>query len=123
MFRTIRDEFKKARNLLLAFFLLFFNLEAAPQRGGQYYQDPNVIVIKGMHDSLENIRHEVSNHEVEIRIFDEKLKNFDVIIEGVRDQLHDTSKQHKELVKGNSASLESKIQSLETTSKGLITDL
>lgn len=116
--------FKKARRFLLAFFLLIFSLEAAPRGGnGQPYQDPNAAAIREMKNSLENVRHVVHNHEAEIRVFDEKLANFDLIIESMRDQMCDTSRQHKELVKGNSASLESKIQSLETASKGLVADL
>jgi chromosome segregation ATPase len=108
--------------LILAAFLLTYNLEAAP-RNGQYYQDPHATAIREMRDSLEYIRHEVNNHETEIRIFDEKMKNFDLIVDSVRDQVCDTSRQHKELMKGNSAILESKIQALEATSKSLITDL
>lgn len=123
----VRGLLKKARalaTLALASFAIFFasfSLTAAPR--GQYYQDENAIAIKEMRDSIEDIRHEVNNHEAEIRVFDEKLTNFDAIIESVRDQLSDSSKSHKEQLKGSSANLESKIAALETTSKGLVTDL
>jgi Mg2+ and Co2+ transporter CorA len=115
------NPFKKARIL---FFLPCLNLDAAPQRGGQqYYQDPNAMAIGEIRNSLESLKHAVNNQEVEIHIFDEKLKNFDEIIESMRDQFSDAGKQQKELVKGNCASLEAKIMALETTSKGLINDL
>lgn len=107
--------------VVFIFLFNFFSLTAAPR--GQYYQDENAIAIKEMRDSIEDIRHQVHNHETEIRVFDEKLANFDSIIESVRDQLNDSSKSHKEQLKGSSATLESKITALETSSKGFVADL
>lgn len=112
--------------VLLACFAAFgmqFPLAAAQR--GQYYspQDANTVAIKEMRDSLDDLRHEVGNHEAEIRILDEKLTNFDSIVESVRDQLQEASRSHKEQLKGNSVSLESKITALETTSKSLVADL
>ena len=117
---------RKAKGSMLsfAFCALFFipvTIDAAPR--GQYYQDPNAVVMKEMRDSLDNMRHEVRNHEVEIHIIDEKLKNFDAIVESVRDQFTDFSQMQKEQLKGSSANLEAKIQSLEATSQSLLGDL
>ena len=118
--------FKNAgrKRFLSAIFVILsglFGLEAAPR--GQYYQDPNAVAIREMRDCVEDVRHAVNNHEAEIRVFDEKLKNFDSMIESVRDQLGDSTRQHKEQLKGNSANLEAKIGALEETSKGLLSDL
>ncbi|HEV8052398.1 MAG TPA: LysM peptidoglycan-binding domain-containing protein [Parachlamydiaceae bacterium] len=107
--------------VFLSIFITPVDVTAAPR--GQYYQDPNAAAIREMRDSIEDVRHGVSNHEVEIRIIDEKMKSFDSIIDSVRDQLSDSSRIHKEQLKGSSASLESRIISLEDTSKGLLTDL
>lgn len=110
---------------LAIFLLLCFGtagLIAAPGRG-QYYPDDKAIALQEMRDSIEDVRHQVNNHEAEIRICDEKLKNLDVIIESVRDQLNDSGKAYKEQLKGSSANLESKIAALETISKGLVADL
>lgn len=99
-------------------------LHAAPSRNqGYYHADENAIAIQEMRDSLTGMRHEVSNHEAEIRMFDEKLANFDSIIESVRDQLSEASKSHKEQLKGNAATFEEKITSLDSTTKGLVADL
>ena len=56
-------------------------------------------------------------------MFDEKLKNLDAIIENVRDQLSESTKSHKEQLKGSSSSFEGKILALETVSKSLVADL
>jgi LysM repeat protein len=112
--------------VLFAGFLIAFPLNAAPtpaQRTGQYYQDPNATVIKEMYHSLEDMRHEISNHEAEIRMFDEKLTNLDSIIDSVRDQLSDSGKFYKEQLKNSSAEMDARITSLEATSKGLVGDM
>jgi len=106
--------------------LLFFCIcscgELAAVRN-RYYDDENATLVKEMRDSLDDIRHEVNNHESEIRIYDEKLKNLENIIDSVRDQLTESSQAHKEQLKGNSNTLESKITSIENTIKGVVTDL
>lgn len=96
-------------------------LPAAPR--GQYYQDPNAVALREMRDSIEDVRHGVNNHEMEIRVIDEKMKSFDLIIDSVRDQLSDSTRVHKEQLKGSAAGLESRINFLEDTSKGLLADL
>lgn len=108
--------------LSLLIFCIFFCGELSAVRN-RYYDDENATMIKEMRDSLDDIRHEVNNHESEIRIYDEKLKNLESIIDGVRDQLTESSQAHKEQLKGNSNLLDSKIVSMETTIKGLIADL
>jgi LysM repeat protein len=108
--------------LMLGSFALL-NGATTPQRNPYAYQDGYAIAIKEMRDSIDDLRHEVSNHETEIRSFDEKLTNFESIMESIRDQFQDVSKSHKEQLKGSSANLESKITFLENTSKGLIADL
>lgn len=106
----------------LLVFCTFFCSELSAVRN-RYYDDENATMIKEMRDSLDDVRHEVNNHESEIRIYDEKLKNLESIIDGVRDQLTESSQAHKEQLKGNSNLLETKIVSIETTIKGLIADL
>lgn len=117
---------------MLALLALFSHAEvhSAPARtnnnvnnNANYYPQDNAQAIKEVRDSLANIRHEMRNHETEIRMFDEKLTNLDIIIEGVRDQISETSKAHKEQLKGNAESLEDKIASLETATKGLVADV
>jgi LysM repeat protein len=89
----------------------------------RYYDDEHATVLKEMRDTLDDVRHEVNNHESEIRVYDEKLKSLESIIDGVRDQLMESSQAYKEQLKGNSVSLESKITAIETSIKGLVADL
>lgn len=117
----------KLRSLTAATYLLLFvcicncgNLSAVRNR---YYDDEQATLVKEMRDSVDDLRHEVNNHESEIRVYDEKLKNLEYIIDSVRDQLMESSQAHKEQLKGNSNNLESKITSIETTIKGLVADL
>ena len=112
------------RNILLAviFCTSFFPLYSAPQQGA-FRADDTPIQIKEMRGTIDDLRHRLNNHEAEIRMYDEKLDNLETIIESVRDQLNDTSKAHKEQLKGNSTTLESKITALESTTKGLSNDM
>jgi LysM repeat protein len=108
---------------LLAFSAL--PLAAAPnsQQQRRYYVDENAIALKELRDAVDDVRHEMNNHETEIRVFDEKLQNFDSIIDGVRDQVSELGRVQKEQLKSSSANLEAKISSLETVDKGIIADL
>lgn len=111
--------------LLAFFFICCFSLaEAAPANHRYYsYNDQNSIALHEMRDSIESFRHEVNNHEAEIRIFDEKLRNLDTIIESLRDQLAESTRSHKDQLKGSSTSLETKIIALEALTKSLVSDL
>jgi len=98
------------------------SLTAAP-RNPPYYNDQSAVALQETRTLLQEVRHEVSNQEQEIRIFDEKLKNLDIILESVRDQLTDMSASHKEHVKGSAAALSAKIAAMETLTQGLIADI
>lgn len=95
----------------------------APRNTPFYAAEDNAQAIKDLRAIVDRLRHQVSNHETEIRMYDEKLNNVDSIIDSVRDQLNDTAKLHKEQLKGSSATLDEKIASLETSSKALAADL
>lgn len=97
-------------------------LFAAP-RSNVSYVDQNTTVINQVRSTVEGIRHDVSNHEIEMRVFDEKLQNLDLILESIREQLNDTSQSHRDQLKGSTTSLDSKISAQETLSKSLISDL
>lgn len=95
-------------------------LEAAPKR---YFDDQTSVALREMRDSLDDMRHEVSNHEIEIKTYDEKLRNLETIIDSLRQQSADIALVHKDALKDSSATLEMKLNSLETTTKGLVADL
>lgn len=109
--------------LIICLSSLLFSAEMPAAQRSHHYYDTNAVALQEIRDTVESFRHEVNNHETEIRIFDEKLKNLDAIIENVRDQLSESNKSHKDQLKGSSASLEGKIFALEDISKNLVADL
>lgn len=112
----------RCKFLLLAAFLILFTgpLEAAPKR---YNDDQAATAMREMRAMLDDLRHEVGNHEIEIKTYDEKLRNIETIVDSFRQQSSDTAQAHKDALKDSSVSLESKINSLEATTKGLVADL
>lgn len=109
------------RKMLLVLVAAGCCLSATPRYHS--YEDEKSVAIREMQHTLQNIRHTVGNHEAEIRVFEEKLKNLDSIIDSLRDQLSDAERTQKEQLKGNSANLETKIATLDTASKGLVADI
>lgn len=125
LIRPSRTSSSAARRVILLaviFCLQTFPIHSAPQQGS-FRADDTPMQIREMRSTIDDLRHQLNNHEAEIRMYDEKLSNLDTIIESVRDQLSDTSKSHKEQLKGSSTTLESKITALETTAKGLSNDM
>lgn len=73
-------------------------------------------------DGLSKLRHELSNHESEIRMMEEKLNNHEETLDNLRQSLLDNGQLHKDLLKDNSSNINSKIDALETKTKGLVAD-
>jgi LysM repeat protein len=86
-------------------------------------EEDSSTALREMRDSIDTIRHEVDNHETEIRMFDERVNNQEATISSLRQQLQDANQANKELLKGSSNSLEIKITSLEATNKSLMSDM
>jgi LysM repeat protein len=107
---------------VLIYTLLFFTVaEAAPHRYG--YDEEHTQTLREMRDTLDMLRHELDNHDSEIRMFQERVNNQEATLSSLRQQVLDANQAHKELVKGNSHSFEVKISSLEGTNKSLIADI
>jgi LysM repeat protein len=120
---SLMDFFKGRMPLLLiAGGILFVQAaEAAPRR--YVAEEDAATTMREMRDTLDDIKHEVSNHESEIRMFEEKLNNQELTIDGLRQQINDTHQANKELLKGTSQTTEEKISNLESTTKSLVSDL
>ena len=73
--------------------------------------------------SYDDLRHEVDNHEAEIRMFEERMNTQEVIVDSLRQQVLDANHENRELVKGNSIQLENNVSHLETSVKGMTDDL
>lgn len=81
---------------------------------GAYVQAPS---------PLETLRHHVSNQEIEIRTFERKLENLQVILEGLQEEVQAKAAVSKSQIKDNFFALEIKINALDSAMKGLHTDL
>lgn len=95
-------------------------VDAAPRYN---YGHETSIALQEMRDSIEDVRHGLKNHEAEIRTYEEKLTSQESIIEGLRDQITAFSQTQEDQLKGNTAALEMKLNSLDTAVKGIVADL
>lgn len=119
-----------------ALLLMFASGWAAPQPSYQtsrqappVKEDPNAV-MRQMKTALGDLRHEVSNHESEIRTFDEKLQNQEASFEQLRQLLTDDVQTQRDFVKASNINLEGKTETLEQSIntldaavKGLTADL
>ena len=87
------------------------------------YEEDKSVVLREVLDSLEQLRHEVSNHETEIRMYEEKFKNQEDILDSIRQQITDTLKTVKEALKNQTSAVEARLASQETSAKGLTSEL
>lgn len=87
------------------------------------YYAPSTGGMKQMHDSINQIKHSINNHESELRQVDEKFNSLESIIEGMGRQLQEHAKHHKDQLQVSKASLEAKIGDLELVTKGLLVDI
>lgn len=117
---TILLHCKLIFRLAVLIILIAVPLEAAPKR---YFDDQATVSMREMRDSLDDLRHEVNNHETEIKTYEDKLHNLETIIDSFRQQSTDTALAHKDALKDSAATLEMKLNSLETTTKGLVADV
>lgn len=101
---------------LLFALLLFFNCStvgAAPRRLSYGEEQHN----------LESVRHEVNNHEAELRMLEERINNQEQTLSSLRQQLIDALQVNKDLVKGSTTTMEGKLQALDTLMKAIQQDL
>lgn len=75
------------------------------------------------HAFYDDLRHEVDNHEAEIRMFQERLNTQEVIVDALRQQVRDANDENRELVKGSTILLEDNVLHLGTSVKGITDDL
>lgn len=103
-------------------FLVFLFIVCSVGQAAPYTNRP---VQRGaiVQESLSDLRHEVDNHEAEISMLEERLNTQEAIIDSLRQQLLDANFQNKELVKGSSATIESKLSHYDSSFDGVTDDL
>jgi len=112
---------KGTGGVFLLLFLTFFSLSiyAAPSRRG--FDDDSAT--REMRDSIESLRHELGNHEAEIRMAEERVDNQEATISSLRQQVLDSNQANKDLLKGSSVNLDNRLANMETSNKGFVADL
>lgn len=73
--------------------------------------------------TLLDIKRELDNHETELRTFEERLHTQENILDSLREQLLDTSQKQRDLVKGNTASIDARMAAHEASLASIMTDL
>jgi LysM repeat protein len=79
--------------------------------------------LRQMNSSLNSLRHSSNNHESELRQMEEKFSNMETIVDGLRQQLDESSKGQNEQMLSSKGAIEAQISELELVSKGLVADL
>jgi len=108
--------------LCIAFVLIIDVSSLVAARNRPSYEEDRNVMIREILDSLDNLRHQVNNHEAEIRVFEEKFKNQEDILDSLRHQTSASTQAVKETLKGHLVNLESKLTGHENTAKDLSTD-
>jgi LysM repeat protein len=101
--------------------LYFLPLTAAPKRYDS--SDEATTAVREMRATLDDVRHEVDNHEAEIHIFENRLSTQEITLDSLRQHILDATQANKEMVRSSSNDLETKVNSLDNTFKGLVADL
>ncbi len=109
-FMTVKTTFL----ICTALFLSGIAPLSAVSRFGVTEQDRTMI--RKMYDNVEMMRHEMGNHETELRVFENKLQNMEDAVEELRRLFDDTINGHK-----SKDALETKIVGQESVLKKLQT--
>lgn len=121
--------------LIAALFLLITAGWAAPQQpysaGGRPAPgDDLASVLRQLKTGISDLKHEMNNHENEIRMFENKLQSQESGFENLRQQLTDDVQSQRDFVRASNVNLEGKtetlsqsITNLETLVKSLTADL
>jgi LysM repeat protein len=112
-----------------SFFILFTMvfalgapLNGAPRRYPSI--DDNLqVLVNEFRDKLDYLRHEMSNQDAEVRVFEEKLNTYELTIDGLRQQLTDMGRINQQLIKDRTEQLENRVTTLESYLKGLVADM
>lgn len=79
--------------------------------------------VADLQNTCSRLTHQVNNHRTEIKTFEERLLNFELMLESVREELNSSKDQQKESLNTRNNSLELRIASLEQSNKALIADI
>ncbi|MBA2367627.1 MAG: LysM peptidoglycan-binding domain-containing protein [Candidatus Protochlamydia sp.] len=73
--------------------------------------------------NLSDLKHELNNHETEIRIFENKLQNQEMAFDEIRQQVNQGLQEQREMAQQLGHNLERKIQTMDNAVQGIVEDL
>lgn len=97
-----------------------------PQQSSQQMRQTPVdsnVDPRQLKTAVADLKHELNNHEAEIRIFENKLHNQESALEHIRQQIVDDLQGQKDYTRAMSVNLEGKIDTLDNAVKGVMADL
>lgn len=112
----------KSLSLSMLFCMLFLTPAHAVSRRYAAEED-NMLALREMRDSIDSMRHEVDNHETEMRMFGENINNQETTLVSLRQLIQESNQSNKDQIKGGTNALEMKIAHLESLNKSLIADM
>lgn len=95
-------------------------VDATPNR---YSDQDGGVPTQKMQSSLDSCRLQIANHDTELKMFENKLDNFETILEAFNQQIDDLGKNQKDILKKSGETAGGKFQNLESTQKKMIEDL
>lgn len=99
--------------------LVVANDAAAALRSSSGLSEQDRSILRKMYDRMEMMRHELGNHEAELRVFNDKVRNLEDALEEMRQQFDSAVQSQQEKLRGS----ETKIVSQEQSLKGFLSDL
>lgn len=96
-------------------FLIATSAIAAPNQRRNEPEDMRGVIY--------SMQHEVSNQQVEMKVFGEHLETLDTSLDAVRQELQQLKQLHKDKTALSARDTDSKLGSLDATAKGAITDI
>lgn len=73
--------------------------------------------------AIYDLQHDVENHEIELRMFEERLNTQETILDTLRQQFLDSNLANQQMLKGNTVSLEKRVSNMDSNVTGMVKDL
>lgn len=96
---------------------------AVPPKRNGYVDNSAQIAMRELRDGVDDLRHEMSNHESEMHMFQEKLNTCDETIGSLRQQIDNFSRSNQQLFKDRTDQFEHQLEGVENRLKELVADM
>lgn len=90
---------------------------------GPSLAEKNAEDLQSLRESISLLRHKLDNQQVSAKTFEERLLNFETMLESFREDVEKTASSQKESLNAKTQSLELRLASLEKLSEALSADI